>query len=143
MSILEKRHDRPLHYADLHNFGEPAVIQPYDIVNDLNKYLPSGNHKVNGYTAYKMLIGSQMEEAQRRAISFKPQVVNADKMTEAQLLGKCQKVARSFVTDCRNVLKVMEEKNPYRIFSRQRVETTESRRLNREKEQGQKMLRNV
>ena len=94
MSILEKRHDRTLPYADLHNFGEPAVIEPYDIVNDLDKYLPSGNHIVSGYSAYKMLISSQMEEAQRRAISFKPQVVNADTMTEAQLLGKCQKIAR-------------------------------------------------
>ena len=79
----------------------------------------------------------KMSTELKEAMKFRTEVIGSEKMTEDQLRGACKDRARNFAIDCNNVLTVMKEKNPVRMFSQQKTLLTNENRLNKEKLQGQ------
>ena len=95
MTMLEKKRNKKLHYRDFHAFGETCLIEPYDMISDINEHMSSGNHKSNAYSAYMLIIESQMNESNANKEKWKAEVRDADTLTEQQLNAACQRLENS------------------------------------------------
>ena len=93
-------------------------------------------NRTNAIEGYKLILQSQLKDSERDEMKFAPEIVNSENLTEVQLIAACRDRARLFRFDTTSTIQEMKAEKPHTQFTRDKKDRTETRRQNREQQQG-------
>ena len=132
---------KEIHYNDFLAFGEDQFIRCKNILTELNN-MSSGNLSTHAYEGYKMIMQAQLDKSRREEneAKFKTSIQDWEKMEPMALKLKCHEAAEAMRSEAQGLLRAMEDKNPHQQFKRRQKVMTETRRQNKEDQEGITML---